>query len=169
MAKLSLLSLRTKPLLAIQEDICPASSKQGSDLDWGHLYVTAVLLIKKVAIWSWMMYDQKNELLFSLSYRGLPNWKNFWSLQNLDTDCYNIFLKRERERERGILGIFFRIRTEIRTLFVGKTKLKGLKEGILTFFLESLLLRKKILLFKSILKLKKGLLPKSSHFPTFSC
>lgn len=36
------------------------SSKRGSDLGWGHLYVTAVLLIKKVAMCSWMMYDQKN-------------------------------------------------------------------------------------------------------------
>lgn len=69
--------------------VCPASSKQGSDLGWGHLYVTAVLFIKKVAIWSWMMYDQENQLIFTLSYRGLPDWENFWSFQDLEIDYHN--------------------------------------------------------------------------------
>lgn len=33
-------------------------------------------------------------------------------------------------------SLFFRIRTEFSILFVGKAKLKDLKDGILTFFVE---------------------------------
>lgn len=102
-----------------------------------------------------------------MSYRGLAVQtleisNTLWSLQNLQIHYHNCFLKKEGGR---VFFPFF----QSTIFFEGKTKLTDWKEGIFTFFLESVFMRKKNLLFKPILKLEKGLLPKTSHLPTFSC
>lgn len=108
-----------------------------------------------------------------MSHRGLhvqtlQIGNTLCSLRNLQIHYHNwVLFVCFKEGER-VFSHFF-LFSESTIFFEGQTKLAGLKEGVFTFFLESLLIRKKNLLFKPILKLEKGLLPKTSHLPTFSC
>lgn len=69
-----------------------------------------------------------------------------------------------RERERAILHIFPESEQNSELHLQEKTKLKGLKEGILTFFLERLLTWKKTYLSNLHLKVKKDCCPKVAIF-----
>lgn len=142
-------------------------------MGWGHGGTTAVLPVEKVVVCSWTKSDKENKkiiywTLFAQYHTGAYVFKPY-RLVTLCGLCrtfkftimigFGVCFFFFKEGERVFLFLFFE----------GETKLAGLKEGVFTLFLANLFIRKKNLLFKPILKLEKGLLPKTSHLPTFSC
>lgn len=116
----------------------------------GTLACYSSLIHQKIAIWSWM--TRKISQFSHCHTEACLTGENFWYFQNLGIAYHNFFFIK---KVGGDFSLFFRISTEFRTLFVGKAKLKDLKEGILIFFLAGNLWGRKPCFSNLYLNIKK--------------